>query len=318
MGVSTSPMRLHRVRPPKSKVRPSKSKRGRKETAAAHAMLSPWLVGLLLITIGPLFASLLLSFTNYSILSSPEFIGLENYQNLFGDARFWKSLSVTLKYVLFAVPLQLILALALALALDKGMRGLSFYRAGFYLPSLLGTSVAIAMLWRQVFAQEGLVNSALSVFGLSGGNWLYDTDTALGTLIALHVWTFGSPMVIFLAGLRAIPAETREAAMVDGAGPVRMFFTVTLPLLSPIVLFNLVLQMVGAFQTFNQAYIVSGGTGGPQDSTMFYTLYLYIRGFVGYEMGYASALAWVLVAIIGAVTALQFKLSGRWVHYGDD
>lgn len=292
-------------------------KKRRNNALVAHGLLAPWLSGLMLITLGPLLASLVLSFTDYSILSSPKFVGLQNYQTLIGDERFWTALGVTFKYVLFSVPLQLALALALALALDRGMRGLAFYRAGFYLPSLLGTSVAVAMLWRQIFAKEGMVNSLLDLIGVEGPNWIYNTQTALGTLIALHVWTFGSPMVIFLAGLRAIPAEIKEAAMVDGAGAIRKFASITIPLLSPMILFNLVLQMVGAFQTFNQAYIISGGTGGPQDSTMFYTLYLYIKGFVGYDMGYASALAWVLVLIVGVATAVQFGLARKWVHYGD-
>lgn len=292
-------------------------RRGRNEGRVAHLMLIPWLVGLLLVTMGPLIASLALSFTDYSIFAAPKFVGLQNYERLLGDERFWKALTVTAQYVLLAVPLQLALALGLALALDRGLRGLTFYRAAFYLPSLLGTSVAIGMLWRQLFAADGLVNAFLAWFGIQGGNWLYQPDMALNTLIILHVWTFGSPMVIFLAGLRAIPVEVREAAMVDGAGPTRRFLSITLPLLSPMVLFNLILQMAGAFQAFNQAYVISEGTGRPQDSTLFYTLYLYIQGFVGYEMGYASALAWVLVAIIGAVTAFQFWLSRKWVHYAD-
>lgn len=285
--------------------------------ATAHLMLLPWLVGALGITLGPLIASLVLSLTNYSILGTAEFIGLDNYQAIFNDPKFFKSMSVTLLYVCMSVPLQLALALALALMLEKGIRALGVYRAGFYLPSLLGASVAIALLWREIFAVDGLVNAVLSVFGVPAKNWLFDPDTALLTLVLLHVWTFGSPMIIFLAGLKEIPKELIEAATVDGAGYWRRLKDIVLPLLTPMIFFNLVLQTVGAFQSFNQAYIISGGTGGPVDSTLFYTLYLYIKGFVEYRMGYASALAWVLVIFIGALTALQFIISRKWVYYGD-
>ncbi|MBZ2197942.1 carbohydrate ABC transporter permease [Occultella gossypii] len=284
---------------------------------AAHVMLLPWLVGALGITIGPLIASLVLSLTNYSILGSTEFVGLDNYAAVFSDPKFFKSMSVTLMYVCLAVPLQLGLALGLALLLEKGIRWLGVYRAGFYLPSLLGASVAIALLWRQIFKTDGLVNAVLSIFGVTGRNWLYDPDTALLTLVLLQVWTFGSPMIIFLAGLKEIPKELIEAATVDGAGYGRRLKSIVLPLLTPMIFFNLILQTVGAFQAFNQAYIVSGGTGGPVDSTLFYTLYVYIVGFIEYRMGYASALAWVLVIFIGILTAVQFIVSRKWVYYGD-
>src|SRR5690606_25005214 len=227
------------------------------------------------------------------------FIGIDNYAAVFQDPKFFKSMGVTLLYVCLSVPLQLALALTLALMLEKGIRWLGVYRAGFYLPSLLGASVAIALLWRQIFEVDGLVNAVLSIFGVPGRNWLFDPDTALLTLVLLHVWTFGSPMIIFLAGLKEIPKELIEAATVDGAGYGRRLKDIVLPLLTPMIFFNLVLQTVGAFQSFNQAYIVSGGTGGPVDSTLFYTLYVYIVGFVEYRMGYASALAWVLVVFIG-------------------
>lgn len=284
---------------------------------SAHVMLTPWLLGAIGITAGPLIASLVLSLTDYSILGSTEFIGFGNYQAVFEDPKFFKSLAVTLTYVCLAVPLQLALALGLALLLEKGIRCLGVYRAGFYLPSLLGASVAIALLWRQVFKADGLVNAILSIFGMTGRNWIYDPDTSLLTLVALQVWTFGSPMIIFFAGLKEIPKSLTEAAIVDGAGYFRRLRSIVIPLLTPMIFFNLVLQTVGAFQSFNQAYIISGGTGGPVDSTLFYTLYVYIVGFVEYQMGYASALAWVLVILVGALTAVQFLVSRKWVHYGD-
>ena len=290
----------------------------RRQNVVAHVFMTPWLLGFLLVTSVPLFASLYLAFTDYNILYSPEFTGLENFRLMFDDYRFWDSVGVTLRYVLVSVPLQLAFALLLAVTLNRGLRGLPFYRGAYYLPSLLGTSVAIAVLWRQVFGHSGLINQVLGMFGFEGESWLQNPSTALSTLIILNVWTFGSPMVIFLAGLRQIPAELYEAARVDGAGAWRQFLNITIPLLTPIIFFNLVLQTIGAFQTFNQAYIISGGTGGPINSTLFYTLYIYQQGFVSYNMGYASALAWVLMLAIALVTAIHFLLSKHWVHYGDE
>nr|WP_246220949.1 sugar ABC transporter permease [Phytoactinopolyspora mesophila] len=238
---------------------------------------------------------------------------------MLNDPRLHNSLIVTFVYVFVSVPLQLALALGLALILDRGVRGLAFYRSIYYLPSLLGGSVAIAILWRLVFGSNGLVNQVLGLVGFEDlPGWVGHPDYALGTLIMLNVWTFGSPMVIFLAGLRQIPTMYYEAAAVDGAGPVKRFFSITIPLLTPIIFFNLILQLINAFQTFSQAFIVSGGTGGPADSTMFYTLYLYLRGFSAFDMGYASALAWFLLLIIAGLTAVNFIASRFWVHYGDD
>lgn len=292
------------------------------DTLAGYLFLLPWLIGLAVFAIGPMIASLYLSFTDYNLLRSPlkyppEFVGFENYLNMFGDEEFWNSFRVTVQYVVVSVPLQLAFALLLALVLDRGMRGLSFYRAIFYLPSLLGGSVAIAILWRQVFGKEGLVNGVLAWFGIEGPGWIGHPDYALWTIIVLHIWTFGSPMVIFLAGLRQIPEMYYEAAQMDGAGKLRQFRSITLPLLTPIIFFNLVLQIIFAFQTFTQAYVVSGGTGGPAGSTMFYTLFLYKVGFLQYDMGYASAMAWFLLVVIGAFTAVNFWFSKYWVFYDD-
>ena len=227
------------------------------------------------------------------------------------------SLKVTAVYVFFGVPLQLTVALALAYYLDRGIRGLSIYRAIFYLPSLMGGSVAVAILWRQMFGSEGLVNQVLALVGIEGTSWIGDPDTALGTLILLLAWQFGSPMLIFLAGLRQIPTDLYEAASIDGAGQVRKFVSITLPMLSPIILFNLVLQIISAFQAFSSAYVVSGGTGGPSNSTLFYTLNLFNEGFRYLNMGYASALAWVLFTIVGVLTAANFVASRYWVFYND-
>lgn len=282
------------------------------------AFMTPWLLGLLGITILPMIASLVLSFTDYSMLAAPEWVGLENFQRMLGDTRLHNSLVVTFVYVIVGVPLQLAAALLLAVVLNQGMRGLSFYRSVFYLPSLLGGSVAISILWRQMFGASGLVNQLLGALGFENlPGWVSTPDTALWTIILLHVWTFGSPMIIFLAGLRQIPQMYYEAASVDGASKVAQFFRITIPLLTPIIFFNLVLQVINAFQTFTQAFVVSGGTGGPSDSTMFYTLYLYLKGFGQFDMGYASAMAWLLLVIVAIFTAINFFVSKFWVHYDD-
>ncbi|GAA1524128.1 sugar ABC transporter permease [Kribbella lupini] len=290
----------------------------RRDAVTGYLFLTPWLIGLVAITLGPILASLYLAFTDYSLLRPPEWVGLANFQEMLSDRRLHKSLLVTFQYVFISVPLQLLMALGLAIVLNKGIRGLGFYRSVFYLPSLLAGSVSIAILWRQIFGQEGLVNDVLAKVGIEGQSWVAHPDFALGTLILLNGWTFGAPMVIFLAGLRQIPASYYEAAAVDGAGRWTTFAHITLPLLTPIIFFNLVLQVIGAFQSFTQAFVVSGGTGGPADSTLLYTLYLYDEGFGSFHMGYASAMAWVLLAIIAALTAINFLFAKRWVFYGDE
>jgi len=309
---------LRRVGARTAEERRQQRKENGRDNKAGYLFLLPWLIGLIVITIGPMCASLYLSFTDYNLLRPPQWVGLANFREMLGDERLHQSLKVTFIYVFVGVPLQLALALVIAIALDKGMKGLAFYRSIFYLPSMLGGSVAIAVLWRQIFGTDGLVNQVLRMVGINAHTgWVSDPSYALGTIIILHIWTFGSPMVIFLAGLRQIPTMYYEAADVDGASRWARFSRITMPLLSPIVFFNLVLQIIGAFQSFTQAFVVSGGTGGPSDSTLFYTLYLYNRGFANLQMGYASAMAWVLLVIIGAFTAINFFASKYWVFYDD-
>ncbi|ADB31181.1 binding-protein-dependent transport systems inner membrane component [Kribbella flavida DSM 17836] len=304
--------------PPPDGGRRGRYSQRRRDAVTGYLFLTPWLIGLVAITLGPILASLYLAFTDYSLLKPPEWIGLANFEEMLTDRRLHKSLLVTFQYVFISVPLQLLMALGLAIVLNQGIRGLGFYRSVFYLPSLLAGSVSIAILWRQIFGQEGLVNDALGSVGIQGQSWVAHPDFALGTLILLNGWTFGAPMVIFLAGLRQIPASYYEAAAVDGAGRWTTFVHITLPLLTPIIFFNLVLQVIGAFQSFTQAFVVSGGTGGPADSTLLYTLYLYDEGFGSFHMGYASAMAWLLLAIIAALTAINFLFAKRWVFYGDE
>ena len=286
----------------------------------AYLFLGPWLIGFVVFTLGPVLASLYLSFTKFDLLTAPVWIGAENYVRMFtGDYRFYQALKVTFTYLLFEVPLKLAFALLIATMLDKAVRGGGIYRALFYIPSLLGGSVAIAVLWRQLFEGNGTVNQVLLwLFGMQGPSWISNPDTAVYTLVILAIWQFGSPMIIFLAGLRQIPQDLYEAASIDGASRLRQFRRITLPLLAPVIFFNMVLQVIEGFKAFTPAFIISGGTGGPVDSTLFYTLFLYQEAFAYFRMGYAAALAWVLLIIIGAFTALSFLTSKYWVHYEDD
>ena len=287
-----------------------------RKNLAGYAFLTPWLVGFLLLAIGPILFSLYLSFTKYNVINPPQWIGLDNFEYMFGrDARFRKALQVTFTFVAFAVPAKLVFALAVAMVLDKGIRAIGIYRALFYLPSILGGSIAVAILWRQLFNADGVVNSILALLGIEGPYWLADPRYSLWTLIVLAVWQFGSPMLIFLAGLRAIPQELYEAAEIDAAGRVKQFFAITVPLLAPVIFFNLVLQMIEAFKSFSGAFIISGGSGAPLDSLLFYTVYLFNEAFSFLRMGYASALAWVLLVIIATFTAIAFWTSKYWVHY---
>lgn len=297
------------------------SRRGRqrlKAELAGYAFLLPWLAGFLCLTLGPALTSLYLSFTDFDLVRDPRWIGAANYVRIAtDDPKFTASIHVTFLYVALAVPLKLGFALAIALILNKGIRGLPIYRALFYLPSLLGASVAIAVLWRQLFAGNGLVNQMLAPLGIQGPSWISNPDYSLLTLVVLSVWQFGSPMIIFLAGLRQIPKDVYEAAAIDGAGWGRRFWNITLPLLTPVVFFNAIVQTIDAFKAFTPAFIISAGTGGPIDSTLFYTLYLYQEAFAFFRMGYAAALAWILVIIIASFTAFSFLTSRYWVHYGD-
>jgi multiple sugar transport system permease protein len=289
----------------------------RKQHWVAYLFLLPWLVGLLVFTVGPMLASLFYSFTSYDLLSAPQWVGLDNYVRMFTqDERYLTALRVTFIYVFVSVPLKLAFSLCLAVLLSKGLRAVGLYRAVYYVPSLLGGSVAIAILWRRIFGIDGIVNQGLGLLGVKGlDSWISTPNTAMLTLVLLAVWQFGSPMLIFIAGLKQIPSELNDSAQVDGAGWLRRFFQITLPLLTPLIFFNLILQMIGSFQVFTSALIVTNG--GPADATLFYTLYLYQMGFGNYQMGYASAMAWILMIIIMVFTAVVFFSSRFWVFYQD-
>lgn len=283
----------------------------------AYVFLAPWLLGLLAFTAVPMILSFYFSFTRYDMFTPPRWIGIQNFVDMASDPLMRKSLQVTFTYVALSVPFQLIFALLLAIVLYRNMPGVRVYRAVYYLPSLFGGSVAIAILWRQLFNKEGVVNQILDLFGIEGINWIATPSTALYTLVILAIWQFGASMVIFLGGLKQISPEYYEAAQIDGANRIQIFFRITLPLLTPIVFFNLVMTIINSFQAFTPAYIISGGTGSPLNSTLFYTLYLYIKGFQHFSMGYASALAWTLLLIIGVTTAVMFAIGKMWVFYDE-
>ncbi|WSV01331.1 sugar ABC transporter permease [Streptomyces sp. NBC_01023] len=302
--------------------RPGPSRRTRRAREArwpAYVFLTPWMIGAVAVTLVPMAVSLYLSFTSYDMLGSPHWVGLRNYtEMLTDDPRFWRSVLTTLKYVVIAVPLKLALALGAALLLQRLGRGRAFYRSAFYAPSLLGASMSIALVFRALFNDGGTIDNVLGTFGIHIGGWVGNPHLATFVVVLLTIWQFGAPMVIFLAGLQQISPELYEAAALDGAGPWRQFVSVTVPMLSPVVFFNLVLEMIQSFQVFTPAFVVSGGNGGPADSTLFYTLYLYERGFTASHMGYASAMAWLMLLAIAVVTAVMFKTSRSWVFYADE
>jgi multiple sugar transport system permease protein len=301
---------------PEPPVGPSRPRGGQR---AAYVFLLPWLAGAAVLTVGPMVASLYLSFTDYDLFDPPRWIGFENYVRMFtDDDRYWHAVAATVQYVLVSVPLKLAVALAVAMLLNKARRGTGLYRSAFYAPSLLGASVSVALVWRAMFGGGGTVDRVLGLFGIHVGSMIDQPRYALLAVIALAVWQFGAPMVIFLAGLKQIPQELYEAAAIDGVGPVRRFWSVTLPLLSPVLLFNLVLETIHAFQSFTAAFVISSGRGGPSDATLLYTLYLYQRGFNDFQMGYASAMAWVLLVVVALITVLLFRSANRWVFYAGE
>ncbi|OMF16284.1 carbohydrate ABC transporter permease [Paenibacillus baimaensis] len=286
------------------------------DNISGYVFISPWLFGFLVFSLLPILASLYLAFTKYDILSEPEWVGFDNFTEMFtADPRYWKSVQATLIFVFVAVPLRLCFALVIAMLLNTKLKLLGFFRAAYYLPTLIGGSVAVAVMWRQLFGAAGAFNSFLTaVFGIVAKiSWITQPSTALLTLVLLSVWQFGSSMLIFLAGLKQVPAELYEAATVDGAGGWQKFKRITLPLLTPVIFFNLVMGVINGFKVFTEGMIVTGG--GPLDTTLFYALYLYEKSFRYYEMGYGSAMAWVLLLTIGFLTAILFASSKKWVYY---
>lgn len=282
---------------------------------AGYVFILPFIIGFLAFLAMPMILSLGFSFTRYNILKTPVFIGLENYMTMFtADAKFWKVFGVTMYYVLFSVPLRLIMALIVAMLLVKSTKLSGFYRAVYYLPSIIGSSVAVAILWKRMFASDGVINAIFSVFGLpSDIAWLGRTDTAIWTLIILAIWQFGSSMLIFLSGLKQIPLNLYEAARVDGANGIQRFFKITLPMLTPTIFFNLINQLINGFMAFTQSYIITQGK--PRNTTLFYTVYMYQNSFTYNKLGYGCALAWFMVLVVGLLTLVLFKTQKKWVYY---
>ena len=296
----------------KDKIKETKKRKWR--SLPGYLMISPWLVGFFGLIIGPMIYSLYLSFTDYDILTPPQWTGFANYVELFtNDPRFIKSLKATLIFVIIGVPLKLAFSLFLAMLFNTGRKGSGLFTTIYYIPSIIGGSVSIAVVWRQMFGGKGVVNTFLETLGLDRISFFGETNAAMFILILLIVWQFGAPMIIFLAGLRQVPTELYEAASIDGAHVFSRFFKITLPMITPIIFFNLVMEMINGFMTFTQAFLIT--QGGPRDSTLFIAVYLYETAFEFLNMGYASAMAWVFLIIIGVFTLILFKTSNLWVHY---
>jgi len=292
----------------------------RREARAAYLFISPWLIGFTLFTAGPMIASLVLSLTRYDIMHAPVWVGLRNYVKLFtADPKFWHSLGVTVTYAVVAIPLGLAFGFALAYLLNLKVPGVPFWRTVFYMPSVM-PAVASALLWGAIFnPRYGILNWFLGLAGIRGPGWLSSPDWALPALIVMSLWSVGGGMIIYLAGLQCIPTTLYESAQIDGANGWKQLRHITLPLMTPVIFYNLVIGIIGTFQYFTEVYVLtansSGGLGGPADATLFYNIYLYNNAFRYLDMGFASALAWVLFAIVLLLTLLVFRSSAAWVYY---
>ncbi len=277
-------------------------------------MLAPWLVGFFMMWLIPAVISIYYSFTDFNLLNSPKMVGFANYARVAADKTVIQALMVTFTYVLILVPLRLAFALFVAMLLNKKHKGLGLYRTFYYIPSIIGGSIAVSVVWKQIFGNNGVIMSLLGLFGIQQQtSFLGNPNTALGVIIIMGIWQFGSSMLIFLSALKQIPVSLYESAMVDGAKPARIFFRITLPMLTPTIFFNLILQIINGFRVFTESYIITNG--GPLNSTLSYVLYLYRRAFTYFDMGYSCALAWLLVAIIAVFTIVLFKTQKSWVYY---
>lgn len=293
----------------------------RRESILGYAFISPWIIGFIVFFAIPLIASLYFSFTNYNLLSTPHFVGFQNYAHIFRDSSFWTSLKVTLYYAILSVPIDLAIALVMAILLNQNVRMMPLFRTLFYLPALL-PPVAISVLWSWILNPKyGILNNFLRDIGLPQPQWFLTPQSTVPGYVVMSVWGVGNVMVIFLAGLQNVPTELYEAAVLDGSGIWTKFWHVTLPMISPVLFFNLVMGIVGAFSYFTQAFVIGqgGGTGaGVENSGLFYALYLYQKAFSELQMGYASALGWILFFIVLILSLLVFRSSSLWVYYGGE
>lgn len=290
------------------------SRAARREAIEGYIGISPWLIGFVIFTAGPMVASIYLSLTNWRMVDAPEWVGLANYVRIFTEDReFLQALRVTFTYVVLSLPLQLLLGLGLSLLLNQGVAGISIFRTVFYFPAVL-SGVSVALVWMWLLNPDfGIVNTFLAVFGISGPGWFWDPDWALPSIVVMGLWRVGGNAIIYLAGLQNISPHLYEAAEIDGAGTLARLRHVTLPMLTPTLFFMLVIEMIEAFQVFTAVYVTTGG--GPMGATLFYMFYMFRTAFVDFDMAYASALAWIMGALILAFTALVFKSSPFWVYY---
>ncbi|MDL2301697.1 sugar ABC transporter permease [Lachnospiraceae bacterium OttesenSCG-928-D06] len=282
----------------------------------AFLYLLPWLIGFAILQLYPFISSFYYSFTDYKISTAADWVGVQNYIKLFfEDTEFWNSVKVTIFYTLYTVPGKLIMALGVAVFLNRDIKGINLIRTLYYIPSLFGGSVAVAILWKLMFMDDGVINAMLSVFNLPAVQWLGNTKTALPTICALEIWQFGSSMVMFLAALKNVPRELYEAASIDGSGKVNSFLRITVPQITPIIFFNVIMQTIQALQNFTSAFVITNG--GPLKSTNVLGIKLYKEGFSYFKMGYASAISWVVFVMILVVTLVLFRSSSAWVYYDD-
>jgi len=302
------------------KDQPTKSKKSfrnffERDNVVGYVFVSPWIIGFVIFTAIPILASLYFAFTEYDMITAPKFIGLDNFKEMFTkDKIYIKSLLVTFYFVFASVPLRLIFALFVAMLLTVKTRISGFYRTVFYIPSIIGGSIAIAVIWKRIFSSEGVLNDLLAIIGIKTNiSYLTNEKTAIWALVVLSIWQFGSSMLIFLAGLKQIPDSYYEAAKIDGANKIQSFLKITIPMLTPIIFFNLVMQIIQGFMTFTQSFVITNG--GPMNSTLFYSVYLYQQSFKYFHMGYGSAMAWIMLLIISIFTFIIFKSSSMWVYY---
>ncbi|MCE5300088.1 MAG: sugar ABC transporter permease [Spirochaetia bacterium] len=293
----------------------SKMSMAAQEGMWGYFFLSPWILGMILFTGGPIIASFLLAFCNWDLITTPQWIGFDNFARMFTDSRFLASLYNTFYYTLFAVPLGIVGSVLVALLMNQEWKSVRILRTIYYLPSVTA-GVASAIIWMWLLNPDfGLINYGLKLIGITGPQWMADENWSKPALIIMSLWGVGGNMIIYLAGLQGVPRQLYEAAEIDGAGMIQKFWNVTVPMLTPVIFFNLIMSIVASFQIFTQVYVMTGGQGGPADSTLVLVLYIYQHAFKFHNMGYASALAWVLFIIILIFTLIQFKVSGGWVHY---
>ena len=299
----------------RSSIKPLSFSLARREALWAYAFITPWVIGFVVFTVGPMLASLYFSLTDYDIVSAPRWVGLRNYVNMFHDNLFWHSLSVTFRYAVIALPLGLITSYLMAVLLNQKVRGINIWRTVYFLPSVVA-GVAVALLWGRIFDPKfGILNPFLEKFGINGPGWLSDPQWAVPALVIMGLWSVGGNIIIYLAGLQGVPTDLYDAAKVDGATAWQRFRYVTLPMTTPVIFYNLILGLIGTFQYFTEVYVLTNGSGEPARSTLFYNLYLYQNAFRYFHMGYASTMAWVLFVIVLGFTLLIFRSSDAWVYY---